>query len=142
MNISRPDIYTYIYTALNGNVDCPIYAMAIPQTLSTNDTTKGFIVMRLAEMDDQSEFPEEAYAIERAYIECYVPAKSGGKIDLSLYTSLQNSIDAVIDNMCNTENPDYATMKDNILNYEDMYSTTKNVYFMYGKSFKIIIKNN
>ena len=140
---SRMDIYDYLYDLLFGVVSDNVYRMNEPQELTESDTKDGFLVIRLDDVRDESEFSGNAYGWVRAYIEAYVPPVSRGRLDTEKYRHFEDDITRAIDDEIENGNNDKFTI--NSGSVVSMNGTTNsnanNSYYMYVKSFIITLKN-
>lgn len=144
INESRLDIYDYIKSLLVG-VTKNIYSMFVPEELTNDDLTNGFIVIRLGEINDRSEFRGQAFASVRAFVQAYIPSKSRGRLDKTKYkafeTGISQAIETEIDNSAN-ENEYFSIVSDGILSMDDKDDSTQdNPFFIYIKSFIVQIDN-
>ena len=138
---SRIGIYNYVYKLLYGVVSENVYSMNEPQELTDSDTKDGFIVIRVGDLYDNSEFRCEAYAQVRVFVEAYVPTISRGRLDKAKYKSFEDSINAVIaEEMSNGTNEHYSIESDGVLSMESNADTNaNNTYYMFVKSFLVTI---
>lgn len=138
---SRIGIYNYIYGLLYGVVTNNVYSMNEPQELTESDTNDGFIVIRVGDLYDNSEFRCETYAQVRVFIEAYVPPISRGRLDKAKYKSFEDSINAVINNEIDSgTNEQYSIESDGILSMDSNIDTNaNNAYYMFVKSFIVTI---
>ena len=165
MTISRSDIYTYVASLFatdlldaDGNVLRDkygiilatadfvlnnIYWKEVPQTLTATDVSKGFMVMKLQQISDNSEMLLETYCDTRMYIECYVPSikasNISGVINKKKYDAIQKVVDEIILSECKKVNQPYTISRDVVLSMDDFYTNGTNTFFQYITSFKIII---
>lgn len=140
---SRIGIYNYIYNLIYGVVTDNVYSMNEPQELTDSDTTNGFVVIRVGNVVDESEFPLQTYAGVRVFIEAYVPPISRGRLDKTKYKAIENAINnAINEEIANGTNATYSIESDGILSMDDVYDTNaNNAYYMFVKSFIVIIDN-
>lgn len=143
INESRIGIYTYLYNLLYNNVTKNVYMMNEPQELSKSDTANGFIVIRVGDLYDESEFSCQAYGWVRCYVEAFVPPKSRGRLDQDKYNALENAINDAIDYASNNNDGDYYIQKDSVLSMDDVRSSNaNNLYYTFVKSFIVNIDKN
>lgn len=138
MAISRQDIYSYI-TTIFSSVTKNIYPIEIPSTLSSDAVKNGFIVLKLNEIKDQSEFLSDTYSDPRMYVESYIPSKADGSINKTKYEEIQSTIDSIVLEECKKTNQVYTISKESILSGDDFYTNKTNSFFMYIASFTITI---
>ena len=138
---SRIGIYNYVYGLLYDVVTKNVYSMNEPQELTDSDTHDGFIVIRVGDVYDNSEFPCETYAQVRVFVEAYIPPISRGRLDKAKYKSFEDGINAVIaEEMSNGTNEHYSIESDGILSMDSNQDTNaNNTYYMFIKSFIITI---
>lgn len=141
MNNSRIDIYNYIYGLLYGVVTENVYSMNEPQELTESDTTEGFIVIRVGDMYDESEFPLETYGWVRVFVEAYIPPISRGRLDKVKYKAFEDGINAAISaEMENGTDEHYSIQEDGFLSMEEnRNSNANNAYYTFIKSFIVNI---
>ena len=89
---SRIDIYDYVYNLFYDVVTKNVYSMFEPQELTTSDTNDGFLVIRVGDLYDESEFTCSAYGWARVYVEAYVPPLSRGRLDYTKYQEYEDAI--------------------------------------------------
>ena len=140
MNDSRIDLYDYICDILK-DVSNNIYSMKIPEELTESDAEEGFIVVRVADMYDDSEFYKQAFGDVRVFVNAYVPLKSRGRLNKNLYNSLASEIDSVVSNeITNGSNEEFTILSDGVLSIDDIENTNaNNTYAVYIKSFLVAI---
>ena len=140
LNESRIDLYNYI-CGLFVNVSENIYSMKIPSELTESDVSDGFLVVRIGDMYDESEFPKQAYGDVRVFVSAYVPFKSRGRINKTLYSAFETAMNnAIEDALENDDNENYTIQCDGILSMDDIEETNANNSFsVYVKSFVVTI---
>jgi len=138
---SRIDIYNYIYGLLYGVVTENVYSMNEPQELTESDTTDGFIVIRVGDVYDNSEFKCETYGRVRVFVEAYIPPISRGRLDKAKYKTFEDGITNAINNEIeNGNNAHFSIQDDGILSMDsNADNNANNAYFMYVKSFIVTI---
>lgn len=143
-NPLRIDIYNYVYGLLHGTVTNNVYSMNEPQELTESDTKDGFIVIRVGDIFDTSEFVCEAYGWVRVFVEAYIPPISRGRLDKAKYKTFEQGIMNVINNeIQNGTNETYSIESDGILSMDSNTNTNaNNAYYMFVKSFIVNIDNN
>lgn len=165
MNISRTDLYTYVaslfasdlltadgnllrdkYGIILASADFVlnnIYWREVPETLTSADTSKGFIVMKMNQLTDHSEMLLETYGTTRIYLECYVPSikasNISGVINKKKYDAIQKVVDEIILSECKKTNQTYTISRDENLSMDDFYTNGTNSFYLYITSFKITI---
>lgn len=141
MNESRIDIYNYLYGLFYGTVTENVYTMGEPQELTESDTKDGFIVIRIGDAYDESEFPLETYGWVRVFVEAYIPTKSRGRVDKDKYKTFEDDINDVV----NTEissgtNAHYSIQSDGVISMDEyINSNANNAYYTFIKSFIVNI---
>lgn len=141
MQESRIGVYNYIYGLLFGVVSDNVYSMNEPQELTESDTRDGFIVIRVEDMVDESEFDLNAYGWVRVFVEAYVPPISRGRLDKAKYKTFEDGItEAIRNEIENGTNEHYSIHSDGILSMDSNADTNaNNAYYMYVKSFIVQI---
>lgn len=141
INESRMDIYNYVYGLLYGVVSYNVYSMNEPQELTDSDTQNGFIVIRVGDLLDSSEFRCEAYAHVRVFVEAYIPPISRGRLDKAKYKTFEDAINTAINSeIDNGTNVHYSIESDGILSMDSNKDTNaNNAYYMFVKSFIVTI---
>lgn len=138
---SRIGIYNYVYNLLYGVVTENVYSMNEPQELTDDDKNDGFIVIRVGDMRDESEFHLQACGWVRVFIEAYIPPMSRGRLDKAKYKAMEDAINAVInEEMENGTNAKYSIEPDGIISSdigED--SNGNNIFYLFIKSFIVNI---
>lgn len=138
---SRIGIYNYVYNLLYGVVTENVYSMNEPQELTDDDKNDGFIVIRVGDMRDESEFHLQACGWVRVFVEAYVPPMSRGRLDKVKYKAMEDAINAVInEEMGNGTNAKYSIEPDGIISSdigED--SNGNNIFYLFIKSFIVNI---
>lgn len=136
---SRIGIYEYVESILT-SVNENVYLMDEPQELTQSDTEDGFIVIRVGEFIDASEFNLEAYALSRVYIECFVPTASRGRIDEQKYKQFEDDINAAVTLATSDNQGTYWIQPDSFIS-ADMgeMSNANNAYYMFVKSFIVVV---
>lgn len=138
---SRIDIYNYLYNLFYGTVTENVYSMNEPQELTDDDTKDGFIVIRVGDIRDDSEFHLSACGWVRVFIEAYIPPMSRGRLDKTKYKAMEDAINQVIDTeIASNTNAHYSIESDGILSMDDNADTNaNNSYYMFIKSFIVNI---
>lgn len=141
-NDSRIDIYDYISDMLNGVVSDSVYKMYEPESLTSDAVKNGFIVIKVGELNNESEFGYSTYAWVRCYIEAYVPIKNNGELNEARYKEMEDGINMVI-NLADESGENgngYSLDADNVISYDDgRVHTAGNMFHIFGKSFTVDI---
>lgn len=141
MSVSRKNLYSYVASMFVGIVK-GIYKH-MPTALSPEDTTNGFIVIRMGNIDDSSEFYGNTYAKTRIYVECYVPdvntTTTNGVMSTTKYDAMQQAVDDKIDAECEKVNQTYTISRESILSSDDTYVNKAVSFMVYITSFQVII---
>ena len=137
---SRISIYNYL-SDLFSSVSQNIYAMEVPTENTQDDTTNGFIVTKVGDMQDASEFDGDCYGWVRCFVTAYVPKASRGRLNKRLYATFENGINGVIAaNAGLNNNGGYYIMEDSVLSMDDSEHSQKgNQYHVFVKSFVVVI---
>lgn len=137
---SRISIYNYL-SELFSTVSQNIYAMEVPTENTQDDTTNGFIVTKVGDLQDESEFDSSCYGWARCFITAYVPKASRGRLNKRLYATFENGINDVITANTGVNNSGgYYIMEDSVLSMDDSEHSQKgNQYHVFVKSFVVII---
>ena len=134
---SRIGIYNYVYNLIYEIVTENVYSMNEPQELTESDTKDGFIVIRVGDLRDDSEFHLQACGWVRVFIEAYIPPISRGRLDKTKYKAMEDAINDVInEEIENGTNSKYSIEPDGVLSSdigED--SNANNAFYMFIKSF-------
>ena len=140
LNESRIDIYNYLYNLFYDVVTKNVYSMNEPQELTTSDTQDGFIVIRVGELNNESEFGSEAYGWTRVYVEAYIPPKSRGRLDKAKYKTFVKSILEVVKRASKDRAGAYCIQEGSVLSMDtNEESNANNAFFMFIKSFVVTI---
>ena len=134
---SRIGVYNYVYGLLYGVVTENVYSMNEPQELTQSDTEDGFIVIRVGDMYDDSEFEGEAYGWVRVFVEAYIPPISRGRLDKAKYKAFEDGILEVIKAEAQSGTSEhYSIDSDGIISMEENRdSNANNSYYTFIKSF-------
>ena len=137
---SRISIYNYL-SDLFSSVTQNIYSMEVPTVNTDDDTTNGFIVTKVGDLKDASEFESDCYGWARCFVTAYVPKASRGRLNKQLYATFENGINDVIKaNTGLNNNGGYYIMEDSVLSMDDSEHSQKgNQYHVFVKSFVVII---
>lgn len=140
-NNSRINIYEYIESLLVDNVTENVYLMEEPQELTESDTQDGFVVVRVGDFHDASEFDANAYGWARVFVETYVPPISRGRLDVDKYKSYETNINHLFESAPKTHrNALYWIKSDSVLSMDMMHkNNANNAYFMFVKSFVVMV---
>lgn len=136
---SRIELYDYLenlFTEVTENV----YPMHKPEELTKSDTEEGFIVITVDNIRDASEFKRSAFGWARAYVKCYIPHMSRGRLNKPLYESFEDGVNDVIQSATEDNGGQYWIDEDSILSMDDNDdSNADNAYSMFVKSFIVFI---
>ena len=137
---SRISIYEYLsdlFTQVTPNV----YSMAVPADNTKDDTVNGFIVTKVGDMNDESEFESDCYGWTRCFVTAYIPKAARGRLNKTLYRTFEEGINRVIkDNTGRVVDGGYYIMEDSILSMDDSEQSQKgNQYHVFVKSFVVVI---
>ena len=139
LNISRVDIYDYLKGLFYDVVTKNYYEMDEPEELTESDTKDGFLVSKVGDFNDESEFDGQAYAWVRCYVYAYVPKLKRGRFNKSGFKAFEDSINDVITN--ETDEPqygDYAIAPDTLISADGLEDSQKgNQYHIFVKSFVV-----
>ncbi len=140
LNDSRIGIYDYLYNIFYDVVTKNVYSMQEPQELTKSDTTDGFLLLRVGDINDVSEFSKHAYGWARCYVEAFVPPISRGRLDYEKYKAYEDGINDAIARAMEQEDITYHIDEGSILSMDDNeMSNANNAYFTYIKSFIVVI---
>lgn len=137
---SRIAVYEYLSGILE-SVSENVYLMDEPKELTDSDTMDGFIVISLDDAVDASEFHGNTYGYVRAYVRCYVPPMSRGRLDIEKYKTFEDSTNAAI-NAASSDSRDgtYWIYPDSIISADlGEHSNAGNTYLTFVKSFIVVI---
>lgn len=137
---SRIKIYEYLEGLVKGKVSDNVYWMNEPQELTESDVQDGFIVIRVGDLIDESEFAHNTYNHARCYMEVYIPPKSRGRIDKTKYTQYETAMNAVINEAIAADYGDYSVQEDSVISVDAFETNNQNnTFFTFVKSFIVII---
>jgi len=140
LNESRIDIYDYLYNIFVDVVTKNVYAMREPQELTKSDTTDGFLVIHVGEMNDESEFQGQAFGWARCYVEAYVPPTTRGRLDYTKYKAFEDGINAIIDAAAYDNHGTYRILEGSVISLDaDETTNANNAYYVFIKSFIVTI---
>ena len=144
MNVSRKDLYLYVVDMLY-DITKNVYPKEIPTTLSSDAVSNGFIVIRMLQMKDFSEFDLDTYVQVRVSVECYVPnintTDTQGRLSTKKFDDMQKAVDAKIKAECEKVNQTYSISRDGILSEDDTYTNKACSFSVYITSFLVTITN-
>lgn len=140
---SRRHIYDYLYGLFFNVVTKNVYERYEPLELTKSDLKDGFIVTRVGDIYDASEFNGEAYGTVRCYVEAFIPPVSRGRVDIEKYGQYEDAINTVIDEEC-TRNDDptavYHIQEGSYLSADtDTATVADNMFHTFIKSFVVYI---
>lgn len=139
-NNSRIDIYEYLHGLFYDTVTKNVYSMSEPQELTESDTKDGFIVIRIGNINDTSEFDRCVYGWVRCYVEAFIPPKSRGRLDFNKYAEFENAINSVIESAAGEASGQYQIQQGSVISNDgEEVSNANNVYFTFIKSFIVDI---
>lgn len=140
---SRLKIYDYLYNIFYGVVTKNVYAMSEPQELTKSDAKEGFIVIRVGDLFDESEFSGHTYGWARCYVEAYIPAVSRFRLDYDKYQEYEDGINAIIKLASEDNQGTYHIQEGSVLSMDGVETTNAgNPYFSFIKSFIVNIETN
>lgn len=115
--------------------------MGVPTELTASDKKDGFIVIRTANIYDESEFAKQTFGWVRCYFECYVPTLTRGRFNKKAYKDMQDAVNTVIDEtIADSGSEIYSIEDDSVLSYDDDdHGNPDNRFFLYVKSFVVTI---
>lgn len=114
--------------------------MSEPQELTESDTKDGFIVIRIGNINDTSEFDRCVYGWVRCYVEAFIPPKSRGRLDFNKYAEFENAINSVIESAAGEASGQYQIQQGSVISNDgEEVSNANNVYFTFIKSFIVDI---
>lgn len=140
-NNSRIDIYDYLYDVFWGSVTKNVYMMEEPQELMNQDIEEGFVVIRIGDIYDESEFTKHAYGRVRCYVSAYIPCTSRGRVNRKLYKQYEKNIsDAISEEANRSGDSIYGVEESDVLTISDDVTTSAdNYFFIFVKSFIVNI---
>ena len=137
---SRIGIYRYVESLLTENVTENVYLMNKPQELVQSDTEEGFIVVKVGDLHDDSEFDGETYGWTRVFVETYVPPITRGRLNVSKYKEYEDAINEVIKNASQVSGGEYWIQSESVLSMDgNVENNANNSYYMFIKSFVVMI---
>ena len=137
---SRIGIYDYLYNLFYDVVTKNVYSMREPQELTKSDTTDGFIVIRVGDLNDESEFSRQAYAWVRCYVQAYIPPITRGRLDFNKFKNFEDAINQVIADAAESSDGAYHVQEGSVLSMDgEETSNANNTYFTFVKSFIVNI---
>lgn len=141
---SRNDLVEYLYGLLYDKVTKNVYPMGVPTELSPSDKKDGFIVIRVGQINDESEFAKNTFGWARCYFDAYVPVLSRGRYNKAKYKAMEDAINQVIDETVADSGSDvYCVEEDSVLNFDDdVHNNADNRFFMFIKSFVVTIDSD
>lgn len=137
---SRIALYDYLYSLLHGVVTNNVHSMGEPSETTQDEADNGFVVTKVGDIEDESEFEGNAYAWARCYIYAYVPKMSRGRLHKKKYKEYEDAILDVIKNAETHQDSDYYIMPETTISMDDNANTQKgNQYNLFVKSFIVVI---
>ena len=136
---SRISLYNYL-SGLFNTITNNVYSMDVPTETTSDDADNGFIVVRLGDIQDDSEFIGDAYGWVRCYVIAYVPKKSRGRLNKDLYKTFEDGINEVIKQAQDTGDGSYYILPDSVISSDDDETAQQgNQYHVFIKSFVVVI---
>lgn len=140
LNESRSDIYKYLYDMFFDVVTRNVYCINEPQELKQSDINDGFIVLKVGDIVDESQFDGQAYGYTRCYVEAFIPPISKGRLDYDKFKEFEDGINGVIKNATQANDGDYFVEQGSVLSMDSQETNNaNNIFFMFIKSFVVII---
>lgn len=139
-NESRIDIYDFLYNLFYDVVTKNVYSMSEPQELTASDVKNGFLVIRVGNIADASEFSKETYGWVRCYVEAYVPPTTRGRLDYDKYKEYEDGINGVINSLIGHSDGTYCIQDDSVISTDTLETNNaNNLYYTFVKSFILTI---
>lgn len=144
LNVSRSDIYDYLYELFYGYVTENVYEMKPPVALTESDAENGFLVTYVGDIIDMSEFPEQTYGEVRCFVTACIPQDERGRVNHEIYAQFETDINKVIDDASEYHTDGvYHVEKESIISSDGIEETdADNSYFTFIKSFIVNIQSN
>lgn len=140
LNESRSDIYKYLYDMFFDVVTRNVYCINEPQELKQSDINDGFIVLKVGDIVDESQFDGQAYGYTRCYVEAFIPPVSRGRLDYDKFKEFEDGINGIIKNAMQDNKGDYFVEQGSVLSMDSQETNNaNNIFFMFVKSFVVII---
>ena len=141
VNESRISVYDYVCNLFEGVVSDNVYRMSVPQELNDDDVADGFVVIRVGDIEDASEFDLCAYGSVRVFVEAYVPPMSRGRLNKTKYKAFEDGINQVVrEEIENGSDEHYSIQSDGIISVDDVdNSNSNNAFHVFVKSFIVTI---
>lgn len=137
---SRTNLYDYLYDVFYNVVTKNVYSISEPKELTEDDVKNGFIVIRVGNFNDESEFTRNAYGWARCYVDAYVPPISRGRLDYDKYREFEDGISAAIATAISESDNTYGIQEDSLLSADiGETSNANNQFFIFIKSFIVNI---
>lgn len=139
LNASRIEIYDFIYDLIyDDEVLKNVYKMSEPQELNESDVKDGFVVIRVGEINDASEFDKEAFGSTRVFIEAYIPPKQRGRLNEEMYEKYENAIEEAIQNAPN-DGTYFISNGTTLSSDVEETRNANNIFFTFIRSFVLLI---
>ena len=136
LNESRKAVYDYISGLVSGVVTNNVHRLEVPTELTESELRNGFIVIRIGELNDESEFRDSAYGWARCYIDAYIPLRSRGRFNGDAYGTFEDAIYMALRNATLTDSEStYWVMEDSFISYDYAESNIN------GNSFHVMTKS-
>jgi hypothetical protein len=115
--------------------------MGEPTETTDSDTKDGFVVLNVGNMNNNSEFDFDAFGSVRCTITAFVPQRTKGRLNKTLYKAFETSINEVVNNAIHNETSQaYYISGDDVLSIDTVETTQQgNQYHVYIKSFLVIM---
>lgn len=141
LNESRKAVYDYIGSLVSGVVTDNVHRLEVPVELTESELHDGFIVIRVGELNDESEFRDAAYGWARCYIDAYIPLRSRGRFNGDVYGTFEDAIYMALKNATLTDSEStYWVMEDSFISYDYADSNINgNTFHVMSKSFIVNI---
>lgn len=139
---SRCNIYDYLYGLFYGTLTENVYIIGEPQELEESDRNDGFLVIRVGEINDDSEFDSEAYGWARCFVEAYIPTVTRGRVDVDKFKEFEDGIESVISLAIDstTDDDTYYIENSSVISSDaEEVSNANNTFFVFIKSFVVVI---
>lgn len=144
LNESRKAVYDYISSLVSGTVTDNVHKLEVPTELTQSELRDGFIVIRVGELNDESEFRDAAYGWARCYIDAYIPLRSRGRFNGDVYGAFEDAIDMALRHATLTDSHlTYWVMEDSFISYDYADSNINgNTFHVMSKSFIVNINES
>ena len=138
-NNSRIAIYDYVYDLFYNVVTRNVYLMNEPTELTESDKRDGFIVIRLGNFVDESEFLLNTYGWVRVFVEAFVPPITRGRVSESKFATFEDGINEVIEAAAEDTEAEFYVEQGSLLSSDDKEQDNQdNQFFVFVKSFIVV----